>query len=280
MHSRTVAVLGGVVQNCTHVLDRVPDRSETITSSSFTMSPGGKGANSSVATHRLSRAKPKQSHDAESETSMEGNIQVRMVGAVGADQFGPALKDNLIACGVNADGVRIVEGQQTAVSSILVERAKNGANRIMQFPGAAYSLEPTDFMTLESLGGGVAPDLVISQLELRRETVEQAIETAHKHNVEVLLNPSPAFYIMPDIFPMVTHLVMNEVEAGDLSSCKPDDIDKLTGWTSVAKYFHELGVKNVVVTLGEKGAYYSNEVESGKVEAEKYCRVVDTAGAG
>ena len=109
---------------------------------------------------------------------MEDEIRVRMVGAIGTDKFGPALKKDLVNCGVNADGVRLMEGKLTGVANILVE-AGSGANRIMQYPGAAYALEPADFMTLESLGGGVAPDFVISQLEIRRDTIEQAIETAH-----------------------------------------------------------------------------------------------------
>lgn len=79
---------------------------------------------------------------------------------------------------------------------------------------------------------------------------------------------------------MIAHLVMNETEAVMLSECKPDDIVNQTGWTSVAEYFLKLGVKNVVVTLGEKGAYYENESGSGHVEAEKNCTILDTSGAG
>lgn len=86
------------------------------------------------------------------------------------------------------DGVRVVEGQSTAVANILVE-AKPGANRIRQYPGVAYALEPADLITLESLGGGVASGFVISQLEIRRDAIEQAIETADREGVEVLLSP-------------------------------------------------------------------------------------------
>ncbi|KAL9124753.1 MAG: hypothetical protein Q9217_005949 [Psora testacea] len=114
-------------------------------------------------------------------------------------------------------------------------------------------------MTLESLGGGVASDLAIAQLELRRDTIEQVIETAYREGVEVLLNPSPAHYLMPEIYPMIAHL---------------------TGWTNVAEYFLNLRVKNIVINLAEKGAYYSNESGSGYVKAEKNCTVIDTSGTG
>lgn len=150
----------------------------------------------------------------------------------------------------------------------------------MQYPGAAHALEPKDFMTLESLGGGIAPDLLISQLEIRRDAVEQAVETAHREGVEVLMNPSPALKLSPYLYSMISHLVMNETEAWMLSECTPEDIKTQSGWAQIADYFHDLGVKNVVITLGEKGAYYSNESGAGYVEAEKNCTVLDTSGAG
>ncbi|KAG8530278.1 uncharacterized protein KY384_004779 [Bacidia gigantensis] len=274
---RIVSVLGGITQDMVTITERLPDNGETVTSSSFTMSPGGKGANSAVAVHRLTRPNPKNHVEGRPKTSGE-DIQVRMVGAVGDDEFGPALKQCLYNCGVNADGVSLVPGRN-GIAVTLVEE-KTGANRIMQFPGAAYKRKAEEFLTLESLGGGVKPDLVIAQLELHRETVEQAIETAYLNHIEVLLNPSPAFYLLPDIYPMITHLVMNETEAVLLSLIKPDDIVNQTGWTSVTEYFQKLGVKNIVITLGEKGAYFLNEWESGYVEAEKDLRILDTAGAG
>ncbi|KAF7502386.1 hypothetical protein GJ744_005964 [Endocarpon pusillum] len=286
MPLRTISVLGGVVQDLSTIVDRLPEDGETFTASSFTTQPGGQGANSAVAVYRLSRPNPKNSskmapaeEGAGEEVLDDDDLQVRMVGAVGTDDFGPPLRQNLMNCGVNVDGVQVMEGESTMVANIIIE-AGNGANRILQFPGATHALMPSDFMTLESLGGGVAPDLVILQLELRRETIEQAIETAYRNGVEILINLSPPRYLMPEFYPMIAHLVMNEREATMLSDCDPQDIGDRTPWTDVAEYFLNLRVQNVVVTLGENGAYYSNEFGSGYVEAEKNCTVLDTSGAG
>lgn len=274
----TVSVLGAVAQDLITVVNRLPDDGETVVAKEFKMQGGGKGSNSAVATYRLSRPNPKNSPNAHNKID-DNDLRVRMIGAVGEDEFGPPLKENLAKHGLNVDGVRVLKGQSTAVANILVE-AGNGANRIMQYPGAADALEPADFMTLESLGGGVAPDLVISQLEIRRETIVQAIETANREGVDVLLNPAPAGYLIPDIYPKITHLVMNETEAVLLSGCEPEDMQNQTGWAKVTEHFLNLGVKNVVVTLGQKGAFYSNVSGSGYVEAEKNCTVIDTSGAG
>ena len=278
MPPRIISVMGGMTRDLATIVDRLPDEGETIVASGFTEQPGGKGANSAVACYRLTRPNPKNLPDSH-EHDAENDIQVRMIGAVGDDGFGEPMKDNLVNCGVNVDGVRTLKGQATAASFIILEK-NSGANRIMQYPGASYALEPTEFMTLESLGGGVVPDLLISQLEIRRDAIEQALETAHREGVEVLMNPSPALYLLPELYQNISHLVMNETEAWMLSECTPEDIKNQTGWTQIAEYFHGLGVKNVVVTLGEKGAYYSNESGAGYVEAEKNCVVFDTSGAG
>lgn len=48
----------------------------------------------------------------------------------------------------------------------------------------------------------------------------------------------------------------------------------------VAAFYHRMGVKNVIVKLGEKGAYYSSEAEKGFVPVFPVTKVVDTVGAG
>ncbi|KAL8686803.1 MAG: hypothetical protein Q9224_005332, partial [Gallowayella concinna] len=106
---KTVSILGGVVQDVCTIMDRLPDDGETVVASAFSMAPGGKGSNSAVAVHRLTRPNPKNRQPPankaeEHPTDHEEDVHVRMVGAVGADKFGPALKKNLEDCGLNVDG--------------------------------------------------------------------------------------------------------------------------------------------------------------------------------
>ena len=278
MSVRTIAVVGGLVQDLVTITERLPDQGETIISTHFSTHPGGKGANSAVAAYRLTHANPNGNSTAV-KTEAHEEIQVVMVGRVGDDEFGEPLIKTLKANGVKADNVRVEPNESTGIGVVIVE-ADQGYNRILYYPGANRVMQPSDFMTLESLAGGVKPDLLITQLELRRETVEQLIETAGREGVDVLLNPAPALALLPKIYRMVTHLVVNETEAVMLSGGDPKDIESQEGWATVADYFLDLGVKNVVVTLGEQGAYYSNKSVRGKVDAEKACTVIDTTGAG
>lgn len=298
-----IAVISGLVIDLVSVTDRIPDGGETITSLSFSTHPGGKGANSAVAASRLSHAKPEVRHilsvpnavsedlsesapedlsEGAPESLPEDDIQVRMVGAVGDDEFGPLLISNLAENHVDVSGVRTAAGQKTGVAVIIVETA-SGENRILFNPGANHNLLPTDFLTLESLAGGIRPDLLILQLEMRLDTVEQILATASREGINVLLNPAPAQCLPSSAYRMITHLVVNESEAATLLSWR--ELGELTtenvGWGGVTDEFLRMGVKNVVVTLGGKGAYFSNSPGSGGlVDAEKDVSVVDTTGAG
>ena len=89
------------MQDLTTFTDRIPDDGETVIASTFTMQAGGKGSNSAVATYRLTRPNPKNNPNAHKEAE-DDEIRVRMVGAVGSDEFGPPLIQNLTKCGVNA----------------------------------------------------------------------------------------------------------------------------------------------------------------------------------
>ncbi len=68
------------------VVDRLPEPGETIAGEHFYTAPGGKGGNQAVAAARL-------------------GADVKMVGRVGDDLFGPTLLDNMRANGIDVSGV-------------------------------------------------------------------------------------------------------------------------------------------------------------------------------
>ncbi|RDL36384.1 Ribokinase [Venustampulla echinocandica] len=204
-----------------------------------------------------------------------------MVGAVGADEFGPPLLKGMQADGIDISGVQVVEGQTTGVAVILVEQSK-GENRILLNPGANYKLQPEDFLSTEALGTP-KPDLIIMQLEIPLPTVLQILKTAKEADVDVLFNPAPAVELPLDVYGAITHLVVNESEAAILTGRKVGEVEEVGfDWNLVTDEFLRRGVKNIIVTLGSKGAFYSHEGK-GKgafVPAEKVEKVVDTTAAG
>jgi ribokinase len=290
MAPRIISVIGSLNIDFIMVTRRFPSAGESVTAASFVCTSGGKGANQALAAVRSSRPNPKRMPIWESPGPVKtAEIEVRMIGAVGTDEYGPRVVKPLADDGVDISGVRKVQGELTGVAVVLVE-SDTKENRVLLSPGANHSLHPEDFLARESLAGGLAdqayskPDLLVLQLEISLKTVEQILETARNDGVDVVLNAAPAPALLRRTYHSITHLIVNETEAATLYGRRLEDIKRAGGpgvWGPVMDEFLRRGVKNVVITLGAEGACYSHKSgEGGHVETEGGVRVVDTTGAG
>ncbi len=79
-----------------------------------------------------------------------------------------------------------------------------------------------------------------------------------------------------DILEHLYLLKVNRVEAENLSGLK---INKATAISKIADYFHKKGVKNLCITLGSEGAFYSNATSKGFMKPQK-TTVKNSNGAG
>jgi ribokinase len=275
MSSKTITIIGSLNVDLVTVTPRVPSGGETLTASSFSTGPGGKGANQAVACARLSRSRPT------STSPPTSDIAIKMLGAVGADEFGPALLAGMAADGIDISSVSVVKGQNTGVAVILVEES-SGENRILLNPGANHTLQPEDFTSVTSLGTPT-PDLIIMQLEIPIPTVVQILKTAKEANIQVLLNPAPAVKLPEEVYPGITHLIVNESEAALLTDRSVEEVEAPDyDWSTIINEFLAKGVTNVIITLGSKGAVFAHSKmgKPGFVPAEKVAKVVDTTAAG
>ncbi|KAI1850070.1 hypothetical protein JX265_003443 [Neoarthrinium moseri] len=265
-----ITVLGSLNIDLVSYVSHHPLPGETLTSNSFAVSPGGKGANQAVACAKLSRPQATPT-DRQHETA-----QVRMLGAVGADTYGETLLSNLSAHGVDVSGVTVKKDGKTGLAIIVVDEP-TGQNRIILSPEANHALQPEHFA--QGLPDP-KPDLLIMQLEIPIPTVLQALRAAREAGVDVLLNPAPAVPLPDDAFQGLAHLVVNETEAAILGGVPEAELEAEAGLVAVGKRFLAKGVRSVIVTLGGRGVFYLNDKgESGLIPAEK-AKVVDTTAAG
>ncbi|KAI0489989.1 Ribokinase-like protein [Xylaria cf. heliscus] len=269
-----ITVLGSLNIDLVSYVSHHPLPGETMTSNSFAVSPGGKGANQAVACAKLSR-----SHSASStstSTPADESAHIRMLGAVGADSYGSLLTSNLASHGVDVSGVVSSPSLKTGIALIIVDEP-TGQNRIILSPEANHSLQPEAFATLP----GPKPDLLIMQLEIPVPTVLAALRAARAAGVPVLLNPAPAQPLPADAYAGLAHLVVNETEAAVLGGVGEAQLESEAGLESVSRKFLGLGVQNVIVTLGGRGVYYmtAGGARKGLVPALK-AKVVDTTAAG
>ena len=265
-----ITVIGSLNIDLITRVKRVPNAGETLLTQSYDTGCGGKGANQAVACARLSR----------NGGSQPGTVVVNMVGAVGKDAFGNKLIDSLKGNGVDTSGVEERQGQQTGVAIIIVEE-DTGDNRILMSPNANFSLQPESFKDFTAFSQeSQLPTLVVLQLEIPLATTLQILKAAHLRGLDVLLNPAPAQVLPSEAYKSVTHLIVNESEAGIITGAIDHESNGTLSRETVKK-LAALGVPYIIVTLGSKGVLYLDN-DKGliyELEAEKV-KVKDTTAAG
>src|SRR5271154_1925894 len=105
--ANSIVVIGSLNMDFVIAVDRLPMAGETILGRNFRTIPGGKGANQAYAAAKLAGS---------------GTV-VRMLGRVGADSFGAALKSNLEKAGVDVRAVLEIPWEASGVACIHVDGA-------------------------------------------------------------------------------------------------------------------------------------------------------------
>ncbi len=252
MKLKKIVVIGSLNMDLVVNTPRIPALGETVLGSGFFTAPGGKGANQAVAAARLG-----------------GSVSI--VGCVGDDIFGKELKQNLLVNDVDIINVKVIENTPTGVAMITV---KDGDNFIIVDPGANFCLTTDIIDELEDLIKDSF--LVVIQLEIPFETVERAVESAHKHGVKVLLNPAPARTLPDDLLEKIDIITPNEKECELITGLPVRNIDDAKAAVS---FLMQKGIPQVVITMGSAGAVYNNGSKIMHKSAVKV-KAVDTTAAG
>ncbi|VDG99063.1 Ribokinase [Lysinibacillus sphaericus] len=250
---KRIVVVGSLNMDIIISTDRLPKIGETILGNEVNYLPGGKGANQAVSIARLGG-------------------DVTMIGAVGQDEFGKSLLEQMDQNQVNTAFIEQVEDVKTGIADIF---HVNHDNCIVVVPGANFTLTP-EKITPEMEQLIAQSDVLLTQLEIPLETVQKVLEIANKHNVKTILNPAPAQTLPEELLQLVDYLTPNETEFALLAEHTFTTNDELT---NLMKKWEAAYNQTLIVTLGEQGSAYLKEGEIVITPAEKV-EVVDTTGAG
>src|SRR5207247_2518994 len=140
----------------------------------------------------------------------------------------------------------------TGVGFIIVEAA-SGHNCITIDPGANERLTAADVAQCE-----VAFDsaVVLTQLEIPVAAAEAALACGRAHGALTILNPAPVRPLSGSFLQMIDVLTPNETEAKVLAG---HDADDPIPPEEIAKELIRSGVKQIVMTLGQKGGLIVTE---------------------
>ena len=228
----------------------MPDNGVTLTGSDFMMNPGGKGANQAVAVSKLG-----------------GNSY--MVGCLG-DAFSRDLKETLEEYKVNTDYIIKKDNVSSGIAVIVIV---DGDNRIILDSGsnALVDKEAVDNAFKDAKEG----DYCICQLEIPQETVKYAFSKAKELKMNTILNPAPAAKLIDGILNNTDYFIPNENETEMYTGIKPDTKENRV---KAIKKLNEMGVKNVIITLGTNGSCTIENNEYVHVDSYKV-KAVDTTAA-
>ena len=250
---KRLVILGSI--NADHIIQvpRFAKAGETLLGSGYKIAYGGKGANQAVAAARL-------------------GANIDFIGCIGDDGIGQTMKEAFQQDGVNVSGITKIAQSMTGIAMIQV--ADDGENSIVLAAGANVKLDKN--VVVQSATVIEQADALLMQLEIPMESVLTAAKLAKQSQTKVVLNPAPAQILPDELLQQLDMITPNETEAELLTGVKVNDAESAA---RSAKVFHSKGIHTVLITLGSKGVYFS-ENGQGQIIPGFRVRATDTTAAG
>jgi ribokinase len=240
---------------------RFPTPGETVTGGTFTQSFGGKGANQAVA-------------------SIRSGSKTIFIGKVGKDTFGSQMLEQLANEGINTTSTMIDPEAASGVAMILID--SNGQNMISVAPGANKKLTGKELENVISIIQDAT--VVILQMEIQMKIIQKIISVTSEQRIISILNPAPFKEIPLEVLKQVDIITPNENELIKLHKSlgfKESNGTLNENLPKITNDLHSRGIKNIVVTLGNKGCFVSdgNTGEQFQISAFEV-DAIDAVGAG
>ena len=249
-----ITVLGIFVADISFSGPKIPSVGETILGAKYNIGPGGKGCNQAVAIARLGG-------------------KVNFITKIGKDNYGQlalkTLKDNKI----NTENIIQDCKLQTGVAGILVDK-NTGKNAINVIVGAPSTLKISEIEKKIDLIK--KSKIFLTQLEVPKDVTLHCLKVAKESKCITILNPAPASEISEEFFNKIDYFTPNETEAEFYTGIKISNIEKAR---EAADKLINSGIKKVIITLREKGLFYSDGEEKIYLKANSV-KAIDTTGAG
>lgn len=247
MKNTPIFVIGSISIDNTIITNSMPTAGTTTIANQYFCNVGGKGINQACAAHFL-------------------GADVSFLGAIGNDKNGEIVRDFIAKQGLNVKFLN--SNEPTGVAFIMLEKA-SAENRILIVQGANNSISKQDIDDNKSMF--VKNGIFLTQFENDMEEIKYAIKFAKDRKMTVIVNPAPIKEIPDEYLSYIDYLIPNEHELEAIAK----ETDPLKG----AKKLLELGVKNVIVTLGEKGSIYVSKKET-IIQKPYKVKAIDTTAAG
>lgn len=247
-----VLVIGSMNYDSFYTLPKRMRIGENLHATNYQTSFGGKGANQAVQCAKL-------------------NLNTTMYGALGHDNYGDQIYDNMIQQGVKMLGVKRVS-LPTGNASVWVY--PDSEVQAVLFGGANMSITKQD---IDNLFRVIKEHrIVVLQNEIPLDAVEHAAVLAKQAGCYVIYNAAPALKVSPDLLKAVDLFIVNESEASFYSET---DITDLSSARQSANCLKSILNGTLIITLGSIGSLIVEKQKDYFIPAKRV-QAVETTGAG
>ncbi len=229
-----------------------PEKGETVIGSHCSYKFGGKGGNQAVS-------------------AAKAGARVKFVGAVGNDDPGKFLLSVLQENGVDTHQVKVISTVPSGMSVAIMDA--EGDYGAVVVSNANNLIDPQQ---LVQAGLWQDAGMLLLQNEVPEAVNLQAATEAKKHGALVCLNAAPARELCAPLQACIDLLVVNAVEARDLSGITVNDLQQAcTAAEALSGRF-----KAVVVTAGEHGVAFCEAGNGSQSLPAQKVELISTHGAG
>tara|TARA_Y100000591_G_scaffold332334_1_gene369261 strand:- start:1419 stop:2321 length:903 start_codon:yes stop_codon:yes gene_type:complete len=249
-----ITILGIFVADLTFSGPKIPITGETVLGNKFKVGPGGKGSNQAIAAARLGG-------------------KVNFISKIGKDEYGEFALSTLKKNKISIQNIIQNKNLQTGVAGILIDQ-NSGKNAINVIVGAPSTLKINEIDKQINLIK--KSKIFLTQLEIPKDVTLHCLKIAKENSCLTILNPAPASDISKEFYSNIDFFTPNETEAEFYTGIKITNEQEAK---QAANKLINLGIKKVIITLGEKGLFYSDGNQEIYLKAIPV-KAIDTTGAG
>jgi ribokinase len=248
-----VVVLGSLHMDIIVSAPDRPRRGETLAGHAWSLRPGGKGGNQAVE-------------------AAAADVRTAMIGAVGDDQFGHPVLENLRASGVDTSNVAIRRDAGSGMSVAIIDAGGDYGAVIVS--GVNLLLGAAEVDAADALFHGAR--WLLLQQEVPDAANLAAVAKARRHGLKTIVNAAPSRPFPEPLKGTIDVLVVNEIEAEAMVAVA---VDSLSHASAAAKRLLEFA-ETSIVTAGPAGAALASRSGPAAEIAGHPVHVVSTHGAG
>jgi len=255
-----VICIGAALVDMVAKVERHPLEDDEVFVSNLKLLSGGAAANTAYACAKL-------------------GLKTAFIGKLGYnDEFGNKIISDFKKVSLNTSLIKYSKDHGTGSAYVALDPLGN--RRIYAHSGAANYLSKEDIVSEEILRGKI---IYLSSLK-NIESFIEAAKIAGENDIPVILNPGmliidQGFDNVIQLFEKIEILILSQREYKTLLNIQNPKLSEKVILNN-SNILLKLGIKVIIITMGNKGAFLINENNIAIIPANKVKNIIDTTGAG